>query len=124
MINTALSFCFRRRSLVYSPTSKKSVTTCCCCCCRCRVSSEHPSGCADGKTDGLADYEEVQACTGRWMGHVKRAKTLCAAGWQVCSPRHSSALTLLTWNDVTRLPGCYAYNAANSLNLCSVCVTQ
>jgi len=52
---------------------------------------------------------------------VKRAaRSLCAPGWQVCSPRHSSSLTLLTWTDVTRLPGCYAYNAANTLNLCSV----
>jgi len=99
-------------------TTELSATTTCRCC----VSSEHSSGCADGKTDGLADYEEVQACSGRWQGHVKRARTLCAAGWQVCSPRHSSALTLLTWNDVTRLPGCYAYNAANTLNLCSVYV--
>ena len=89
---------------------------------RCRVSSEHSSGCADKRTDGLAQYEEVQACAGRWSGHVKRARTLCAPGWQVCSPRHSSALTLLTWNDVSRLPGCYAYNAANTLNLCSVYV--
>ena len=87
------------------------------------MSSEHSSGCADGKTDGLADYEAVQACSGRWKGHVKRARTLCAAGWQVCSPRHSSALTLVTWTDVTRLPGCYAYNAANTLNLCSVYAT-
>ena len=89
------------------------------------VWSEHSSGCADGKTDGLWNYEEVQACGGRWQGHVKRAaRTLCAAGWQVCGPRHSSALTLLTWTDVTQLPGCYAYNAANTLNLCSVLVTQ
>ena len=100
-------------------TTKLAVTTTCG---RCMWSSEHPSGCADGKTDGLADYEEVQACSGRWQGHVKRARTLCAGGWQVCSPRHSSALTLLTWNDLTRLPGCYAYNAANTLSLCSVYV--
>ena len=50
----------------------------------------------------------------------RAARSLCAPGWQVCSPRHSSSLTLLTWTDVTRLPGCYAYNAANTLNLCSV----
>jgi len=85
--------------------------------------ADHSSGCADGKTDGLADYEDVQACSGRWKGHVKRARTLCAGGWQVCSPRHSSALTLLSWTDITRLPGCYAYNAANTLNLCSVYAT-
>jgi hypothetical protein len=86
------------------------------------IVTEYPSGCADGTTDGLYDYEEVQACRGRWSGHVRRAaKSLCAPGWQVCSPRHSIYLKMLTWTDVTRLDGCYAYNAANSLNLCSVC---
>lgn len=86
---------------------------------------EHPSGCADGNTEGLADYEEIQACQGRWKGHVRRAKSLCAAGWQVCSPRHSSSLRLLSWSDVTdKLDGCYAYNAANTLNLCSTLVSS
>ena len=33
---------------------------------------EHPSGCSDGTSDGLAGYEEIQACKGKWIGHVKR----------------------------------------------------
>ena len=47
------------------------------------------------------------------------AKGLCAKGWQVCNPRHSSYLKLLTWKDASRLDGCYAYNAANTLNQCA-----
>ena len=47
------------------------------------------------------------------------AKGLCAKGWQVCNPRHSSYLKLLTWEDASRLDGCYAYNAANTLNQCA-----
>ena len=37
---------------------------------------DHSSGCADGATDGLAGYEEIQACKGKWIGHVKRGKSL------------------------------------------------
>ena len=33
---------------------------------------EHPSGCSDGTSDGLAGYEEIQACKGKWISHVKR----------------------------------------------------
>ena len=47
------------------------------------------------------------------------AKSLCTKGWQVCNPRHSSYLKLLTWEDVSQLDGCYAYNAANTLNQCA-----
>ena len=35
---------------------------------------DHASGCADGTTDGLAGYEEIQACKGKWIGHVKRGE--------------------------------------------------
>lgn len=109
----------------YSPVEHQRarvyVYVCVCACVGVLVCTEHPSGCADGTTEGLADYEEIQACQGRWQGHVKRAKSLCAAGWQVCSPRHSSSLKLLSWSDVAdQLDGCYAYNAANTLNLCTV----
>ena len=57
--------------------------------------------------------------------HIKKniflylAKSLCAKGWQVCNPRHGSYLKLLTWEDVSQLDGCYAYNAANTLNQCA-----
>ena len=34
--------------------------------------SDHPSGCADGITDALADFETIQGCKGKWTGHVKR----------------------------------------------------
>ena len=37
--------------------------------------SDHPSGCVDGTTDALAGYEEIQACKGKWIGHVKRGKS-------------------------------------------------
>ena len=81
--------------------------------------ADHESGCADGTTDGLHDYEDIQACGGGWAGHVKRGKTLCARGWHVCNPRHVSLLKMITWEDVTSLSGCYAYNAANVLNQCT-----
>ena len=57
--------------------------------------------------------------TGAWKGHVKKAKKLCAKGWSVCSPSHMHLLKMLTWNDVTTLAGCYAYDASNSLQRCS-----
>ena len=85
---------------------------------------DHPSGCSDGTTDGLEEYENIQACAGSWRGHVKRARNLCAKGWHVCNPRHTNLLKLLTWQDVTSTEGCYAYNAANSLNMCTRYVTR
>ena len=82
--------------------------------------AEYASGCADGVTDGLHNFEELHACRGAWLGHVKRARDLCRPGWQVCSPRHAHLLKMVTWSDVTyTLDGCYAYNAATTLDLCT-----
>lgn len=84
---------------------------------------DHKSGCASGRTDDLYDYEEIQACKGHWEGHIKRAKVICARGWQVCNPGHVGLLKMITWYDVTsRLEGCYAYNAeVNRMGLCLPC---
>ncbi|CAH1784934.1 unnamed protein product [Owenia fusiformis] len=81
--------------------------------------TQHKSGCADGTTEGLHENRDIQACSGVWYGHVKRAKHLCAPGWLVCSPRYSHLLEQITWADTTNIEGCYAYNAENSYNKCN-----
>ena len=83
------------------------------------VIADYPSGCADGTTDALHNYENIHACKGRWQGHVKRGRDLCAKGWRVCSPRDTPLLKMLTWADMMEVDECYAYNAANALHRCS-----
>lgn len=38
--------------------------------------SDYTSGCSDGTTDGLEQYENINACAGEWNGHVKRGQTM------------------------------------------------
>ncbi|CAG5131589.1 unnamed protein product, partial [Candidula unifasciata] len=83
--------------------------------------TEHSSGCADGTTDGLHMYPDIQACSGAWKGHVKYGKSLCAKGWRVCNPRNRKSIKKITLFDTTDLVGCYAYNAAARRNKCKRC---
>ena len=38
--------------------------------------TDYTSGCADGTTDGLEQYDVINACNGTWSGHVKRGINL------------------------------------------------
>ena len=59
----------------------------------------------------------MAACAGKWRGSVKKAsKQLCAEGWKVCGLKERFTLHKLPWQEVTSLPGCYAYDAATSDN--------
>lgn len=79
------------------------------------------AGCADGTIDALNHLEGIRACQGGWYGHVKRGKSLCAKGWRVCSQRDVPLLQKMSWSDVTKIKGCYAYNAANEMGYCKRC---
>ena len=80
--------------------------------------AEYSSGCADDSTEGLHLYRNVQACAGRWQGHVRLGKMLCKQGWRVCNPKDKDALAQLTWLDIFDLAGCYAYNGATRRGHC------
>lgn len=82
---------------------------------------DYTSGCADKKTEGLHNYKNIHACKGKWEGHVKRARWLCAKGWSVCNPKDAEAIKKITWADIYDLHGCYAYNAANHKGKCTRC---
>ncbi|CAI9717186.1 hemicentin-1-like [Octopus vulgaris] len=61
---------------------------------------DYISGCADKNTEGLHNYKNIHACKGKWDGHVKRARWLCAKGWSVCNPKDSEALQKITCHKV------------------------
>ncbi|XP_064602176.1 uncharacterized protein LOC135468071 [Liolophura sinensis] len=86
--------------------------------------TDYSSGCSDGSTEGLLRHRDVHACAGRWSGHVKRARHLCAKGWAVCNPKDKHSLNRLSWADILGLKGCYALNAANTGDHCSRCYSK
>jgi len=85
------------------------------------------SGCADGSSEGVQESDAVRrgvaACDGRWTGHVDSASSsLCAAGWTVCGWNTVDLLQRsLGEDDITRLTGCYALNAAEHDQHCRPC---
>lgn len=78
-------------------------------------------GCADGTPEGLSHKAAVVACAGHWYGHVKRARSLCASDWKLCSWEDTSALRNISWEDAMSVEGCYVYNAAQDGGRCHEC---
>ncbi|XP_064630030.1 uncharacterized protein LOC135488959 [Lineus longissimus] len=79
------------------------------------------SGCATGVLENLRHQINVRACAGAWLGHIRKGRSLCAKGWHVCSPKDEAALHNISWADIIKTEGCYAFNAANMPSKCSRC---
>ncbi len=75
------------------------------------------TGCADGTREGFIDetvWPNVAACAGSWAGELtaSSADLLCAPGFHVCEPTDLE-LRVVTYDDATAFPGCFAYRASN-----------
>jgi cysteine-rich repeat protein len=90
--------------------------------CNALCEKEDP-GCADGKRDGMLDYEtfpKIALCNGPWSGYIggTQANALCGKGYHVCG-----TTDILLVQSIPKFlgtePGCWAINAVG--DKCNTC---
>jgi len=80
-------------------------------------------GCREVVPQGFfARKRDMSACVGTWQGHINES-TICAPNWHVCSSKDKQVFDDLTYQDLMKIRGCFAMNAAhNKHTACSDCI--
>lgn len=78
-------------------------------------------GCRDVMPQGyFAKKRNMAACRGSWDGHIKDSN-ICAPNWHVCSSKDKPVFDGLGYQDLMKIKGCFAMNAAHTGKSCSDC---